>query len=235
MNYLITKFIEEKDLPLFSVDAISDEWRDGINSIQVPYNNTYTEEDILNIKKSLKNNLQCQPNPFHFLRLLDDNQEWSKWCAAQGSTDPLVTRTGVGGYYRPHHDSVHKGDFSTTLFLNDPSEYDGGDLCLWINGKEEKFKLEAGYGITYETGTPHCVNEVTRGERQVAVFWTKSYISELQDLYDFRYYNMMAEKYSPRYDIVSLEDFVNNPHSHFAEKANSILRKHLAYKFKESD
>ena len=36
------------------------------------------------------------------------------------------------------------------------------------------FKPPAGTAITYNTGILHRVNEVTSGERTVAVFWTKS-------------------------------------------------------------
>ena len=226
MKYLITKFIEEEDLPLFSVDNIPNEWKDGIDSM-VANHKGLTEEETLKIKRYFKNNLESTPDSSHLFKIIDSKPEWAEWCAAKTSTNPMVTRTGVGGYYRPHHDNWDVGDFSTTIFLNDPSEYDGGELCLWVNGEEYKFKLKAGYGITYETGIPHCVNEVTRGERQVCIFWTTSHIKNFEDLYKFRYYNLMCSRYKPKHDIIHLKDFVNDPHAHFFEKLNKIKRKYF--------
>ena len=37
--------------------------------------------------------------------------------------------------------------YSTTVFLNNPDEYDGGELSLYIDGKIS-FKLNAGHAIT---------------------------------------------------------------------------------------
>ena len=56
--------------------------------------------------------------------------------------------------------------------LND--DYEGGELQLDLNGEIKNVKLSAGSSITYRTGIPHCVNEVTKGNRDVAVFWTKT-------------------------------------------------------------
>lgn len=91
----------------------------------------------------------------------------------------IISKTTSGGYYNPHFDNWNNGDYSTTVFLNDPSEYDGGELCLYIGGEdEEKIKLDAGWAVTYSTGTIHRVNKVLRGTRYVSVFWTKSLISD---------------------------------------------------------
>ena len=109
----------------------------------------------------IKNNLQTKlSNPEILYQGMDQNSEFIDFTIARTTRDPLITRTPTGGYYRCHYDHWKLGDFSTTIFLNDSDTYAGGELCLWIDNKEERFKLDAGWGITYETGTCHMVSEV---------------------------------------------------------------------------
>lgn len=66
--------------------------------------------------------------------------------------------------------------YSMTCFLNNPSEYDGGELVLKIGNKEIEYKLNAGKAILYPTGIWHKVNEVKSGERNVFVCWIETII-----------------------------------------------------------
>ena len=112
--------------------------------------------------------------------------------------------------------------------MNDPQTYDGGELCLMIDNEERKFKLDPGYGITYETGTSHCVNDVTRGERNVMIFWTVSMIRDMNDLHKWRYYDILSERHHEKNPTdQSLFDFQNSLYAHFREKSNKIVRKYL--------
>jgi len=108
------------------------------------------------------------------LSSLGEHDEFSNFTLPSSSTDPIISRTEEGGYYRPHHDSAKSGHYSTTIFLNEPDEYEGGELCLLIDGEVKKYKLSAGSSITYKTGIDHMVAEVTKGHRDVVVFWTKT-------------------------------------------------------------
>lgn len=93
-----------------------------------------------------------------------------------------------GMYYGFHNDNYimkHKTkneyirtDYSCTLFLSPPEDYDGGELVLQIGNQTQSFKLDSGYAIFYPTCYIHKVNEVTRGTRDVAVFWIKSRIKD---------------------------------------------------------
>ena len=67
-----------------------------------------------------------------------------------------------GGFYKPHIDHPSTGMFSSTLFLEEPNKYDGGELQLLIDDQLLEFKLDPGYCVTYETGTPHQVKKVTK-------------------------------------------------------------------------
>ena len=83
-------------------------------------------------------------------------------------------------YYGNHVDSAHtsqgRRDYSFTLFLNNPSDYEGGELILNIPPEQKSIKLGAGSIIIYPTKYLHEVREVTQGERLVCVGWIESFI-----------------------------------------------------------
>ncbi len=97
-------------------------------------------------------------------------------------TPLLISKTGAGGHYGSHVDSPIMGglrtDVSFTLFLNDPEDYDGGELIIESAAGEEGYKLEAGSVVVYPSTTLHRVGEVTRGERYVAAGWAQSLIRD---------------------------------------------------------
>jgi PKHD-type hydroxylase len=129
---------------------------------------------------SLKNNLEYCGSNENIVEVskiifdaLDHDYPFLGKVAAKSTRVPIYSRTDVGGFYRPHQDAPETGHYSTTVFLNSPEEYDGG--CLRIYDHEiSEHKLDAGYAITYNTGLIHEVSEVTRGRRDVSVFWTHS-------------------------------------------------------------
>tara|TARA_Y100001968_G_scaffold279116_1_gene274840 strand:- start:24 stop:683 length:660 start_codon:yes stop_codon:yes gene_type:complete len=97
----------------------------------------------------------------------------------------LFTRTGVGMYYGPHSDVPYiktgRRDLSFTIFLNNPNEYEGGELILYITPETKKIKLNQGDIIIYPTKYLHEVTQVTKGERMVCVGWIESQISRDDD------------------------------------------------------
>ena len=71
-----------------------------------------------------------------------------------------------------------RSDLSATLFLSDPKDYEGGELCLEHPLGLEKVKLPAGHMILYPANTLHEVTPVTRGARYAAFFWVQSMVKE---------------------------------------------------------
>lgn len=67
-------------------------------------------------------------------------------------------------------------DVSTTLFLSDPEDYDGGDLVVEDTYGSHAVKLPAGDAIVYPATSLHHVTPVTRGARISSFFWTQSLI-----------------------------------------------------------
>lgn len=101
-------------------------------------------------------------------------------------TQVLFNRYDVGMQYGRHVDAPMMGglgsavrtDVAITLFLSDPTSYDGGDLVVDASGMEYGFKLDAGAAIAYPANSLHHVTPVTRGVRHAAIIWVQSQVRE---------------------------------------------------------
>lgn len=101
---------------------------------------------------------------------------------------PRFNRYTGGGAYGNHIDNAILGipntgdrircDVSSTLFLSDPEEYDGGELVVEDSFGQQRVKLPAGHMVIYPGSSLHHVTPVTRGERLAAFFWTQSLVRE---------------------------------------------------------
>lgn len=69
-------------------------------------------------------------------------------------------------------------DLSATLFLNEPDQYDGGDLIIEDTYGSHTVKLAAGDMILYPASSPHRIESVTRGERLAACLWIQSLVRD---------------------------------------------------------
>lgn len=67
-------------------------------------------------------------------------------------------------------------DISCTVFLSDPEEYDGGELCIADTFGEQQVKLPAGHAVIYPGTSVHQVRPVTRGHRMACFFWIESMV-----------------------------------------------------------
>lgn len=95
---------------------------------------------------------------------------------------PLFSRYTPGMSYGTHMDNALMAemriDLSITLFLSEPSEYDGGELVIDFSTGERAIKLAAGSAVLYPTTALHRVAEVTRGQRLAAVTWIRSLVRD---------------------------------------------------------
>ena len=73
-----------------------------------------------------------------------------------------------------------RSDLSCTIFLNDPSEYEGGELTMQFGEQELAYKLAAGSALIYPSTTIHQVAPVTRGVRIAAITWLQSWVADAQ-------------------------------------------------------
>ncbi|QEF98930.1 PKHD-type hydroxylase [Stieleria maiorica] len=67
-------------------------------------------------------------------------------------------------------------DVSVTVFLNDPDQYEGGQLVIESDAGPLSVKGNAGDAVVYPATTLHRVEPVTAGERLVAVTWVQSMV-----------------------------------------------------------
>lgn len=100
---------------------------------------------------------------------------------------PRINRYGgSSNHYGRHIDNAIRAlpdsgqrvrtDISCTLFLAEPEEYEGGELCIADTYGEQAVKLPAGHMVLYPGTSLHEVRPVTRGQRLACFFWIESMV-----------------------------------------------------------
>ncbi|WP_372802646.1 Fe2+-dependent dioxygenase [Paracoccus seriniphilus] len=78
----------------------------------------------------------------------------------------------------PQNGQRIRTDVSTTVFITDDDEYDGGELIVEDTYGEHRVKLPAGHAVVYPSTSLHRVTPVTRGSRWASFFWAQSMIRD---------------------------------------------------------
>ena len=166
-NYFCRKILSEEHVEYVRKLILAEnvDWRDG---------NLSVTSEMLQQKKLFETFNQ---NVFDILMSdLDKDTKFSSIVVPNQTNNLIISKITEGGFYRCHFDHEFNGNYSTTIFLNEPDEYVGGELQLLINGNLKNIKLKAGWGVTYETGIPHQVLDVTEGVRYAGIFWSSSIV-----------------------------------------------------------
>ena len=71
---------------------------------------------------------------------------------------------------------------SGTLFLSEPSAYEGGELVVDSSAGRQAVKLPAGDLYLYPSARVHFVAPVTRGTRLGIVFWIRKVSSVIRNV-----------------------------------------------------
>ncbi|MGJ8562697.1 MAG: Fe2+-dependent dioxygenase [Alphaproteobacteria bacterium] len=154
---------------------------------------TYVDGKISNPHSTVKNNLQLHDQAAYaqssqiIAEALMTNPEFREFAFPEKIAPPMMTRYEPGMNYGLHADSAMiplpreriRSDLSCTVFLSDPSSYEGGSLHVNLGSGSLRFKGAAGAAIVYPSHTLHEVEPVTKGERHVAITFIESQIPDV--------------------------------------------------------
>jgi len=99
---------------------------------------------------------------------------------------PLLSRYEPGMKYGAHADAAIiqvpngrlRSDLSCTVFVAEPSTYDGGELSISAGNRTIAIKGGAGDAIVYPSTTLHEVVPVRSGQRLVSITFIESFIAD---------------------------------------------------------
>jgi PKHD-type hydroxylase len=120
------------------------------------------------------------------LAALQRNEEVRNFVFPQRMALPSLCRYDVGMKYGAHIDAAYlpvgtqplRSDVSCTIFITNPSDYQGGELVAHLGSEIVRIKGKAGSAVFYPSTTVHQVVPVTSGERLVIVTFIESQIPD---------------------------------------------------------
>jgi len=147
------------------------------------------------IARQVKNNAQLNETTEpaislgnHILRVLAQHPMFVSAALPDRIYPPKFNRYSKGETYGAHVDGsmmqiggtniTLRTDLSATLFLAEPDEYQGGELCIHTQFGVQKVKLAAGDLVLYPATSLHQVEEVTSGARLASFFWIQSLVRD---------------------------------------------------------
>jgi PKHD-type hydroxylase len=139
----------------------------------------YVPETKTNLEMSKKDGyyLECEKI---ITSSINQNYDIKEYTSMRRYGAILFSQYKENMFYDVHNDYYKMGavrtDYSCTVFLSNPDDYEGGELMIDIGDREVPYKLNAGDAVVYPTGLSHRVNMVKSGTRRVCVFWIESSI-----------------------------------------------------------
>jgi PKHD-type hydroxylase len=99
---------------------------------------------------------------------------------------PLLCRYQPGMQYGAHADAaiLHvanaplRSDLSCTVFIGDPTTYEGGELVIGVGNQSLPFKGAPGTALVYPSTTLHEVVPVRAGQRLVSITFIESFVAD---------------------------------------------------------
>lgn len=152
----------------------------------------FVDGKISNPHNKTKNNLHLNDQNAHqrsaqiMVEALMGHEDFRNFAFPRQIAPPLITRYEPGMSYGLHPDAavmhinnaIMRSDLSCTIFLNDPTSYEGGALRICLADQDVRFKLAAGSAIVYPSSTLHEVETVTSGRRMVGLTFIQSQIAD---------------------------------------------------------
>jgi PKHD-type hydroxylase len=159
---------------------------------QIAARATFVDGKVSNPHNKAKQNEQLhEPTAYEHsaklvLQALLRSDEFREFSFPAQIAPPLLTRYKPGMSYGAHADAAFlqlphgtvRSDLSCTIFLNEPTDYEGGSLHIRLADGSMRFKLKPGQAIVYPSDTLHEVEPVTKGERLVAITFIQSRVKD---------------------------------------------------------
>jgi len=112
---------------------------------------------------------------------LGNNKDYTNLVVPRKTSIPVVYISdeshSAWGYHRDDSTSKDmKREYSVILALNDPSEYEGGELVVRENGAEVNFKLPVGMCLITHASSYIKLNKVNAGSRVICRWTIETYV-----------------------------------------------------------
>lgn len=143
---------------------------------------------------SAKNNLQIDPASETaraageiILQALARNPTYTSAALPMRVLPPMFNRYDEGMFFGMHTDNAvrvvpnsgglrMRADVSTTVFLTDARDYEGGELEILDTYGTQRIKGAAGSAVVYPSSSLHAVRPITKGARWASFFWAQSMV-----------------------------------------------------------
>ncbi|MEZ5498343.1 MAG: Fe2+-dependent dioxygenase [Steroidobacteraceae bacterium] len=160
---------------------------------QLSHELPFVEGRVSNPANTTKNNLQIDTQDSRYAESVQivnaalwRSREFVDFAMPKRLAPPLLCRYDAAMQYGAHADAAIlqignarlRSDLSCTVFINDPSSYDGGELSIVLGNQALPFKGQAGEAIVYPSTTLHEVVAVRDGQRLVSITFIESFIAD---------------------------------------------------------
>jgi PKHD-type hydroxylase len=114
------------------------------------------------------------------------SREFRDFAFPKRMAPPLLARYEPGMKYGAHADAAIlqtqagtiRSDLSCTVFISDPSAYEGGELVTHLGTRPVVFKGRPGEAIVYPSTMLHEVRPVRAGQRLVSITFIESLVAD---------------------------------------------------------
>jgi len=153
----------------------------------------FVEGRISNPANTTKDNLQADLGDPKYQESTDivaqafaRSREFNDFAMPKRIAPPLLCRYEPGMKYGAHADAALiplgdnplRSDISCTVFIAEPSTYEGGELVTHLGTRPVVFKGEPGDAIVYPSTMLHEVKPVRSGQRLVSITFIESRIAD---------------------------------------------------------
>jgi PKHD-type hydroxylase len=114
------------------------------------------------------------------------SREFGSFSIPKRVAPPLLCRYEAGMKYGSHADAAIiqlaagkiRSDLSCTVFVSDPSTYEGGELAMVLGNQTLAFKGAPGEAVVYPSTLLHEVVPVRSGQRLVSISFIESHVAD---------------------------------------------------------